>query len=108
MTAAETSDPAEPGVKRKRPPLFLERQSYRRRRLTDAARLLPVVGAGLFLVPLLWSDGRAPDIAAPVSTSRAIVYIFGAWAALIAATAVLGAGLRYAAGRRGEEETEAG
>ena len=40
------------------PAVFLERQSYRRRRLMDVARLLPILGAALFAVPLLWP--RAP------------------------------------------------
>ncbi len=34
-------------------PLFLARAPYRRRRLRDAARLLPVVGGFLLLLPLL-------------------------------------------------------
>ena len=32
-------------------PVFLERQSYRRRRLGDAAKFLPFVGLVLFLLP---------------------------------------------------------
>ena len=39
------------------PTLFLERQSYRRRRLSEVARLMPIFGAGLFMVPLLWPVG---------------------------------------------------
>lgn len=41
-------------------PLFLARADYRRRRLRDAARLLPVVGALLMLLPLLW-QGQVPE-----------------------------------------------
>ena len=68
-----------------RQPLFLARQSYRRRRLVDATRLLPVLGGGLMLLPLLWQGG-----AAPVRTSVVGLYLFAVWFALIAATALLG------------------
>ncbi|MEL7212356.1 MAG: hypothetical protein AAGK92_06820 [Pseudomonadota bacterium] len=68
-----------------REPLFLGRDSYRRRRLTDAARLLPLVGVILFTIPLLWGerDGEAP------STSSAGLYVFGVWIGLILAGYVL-------------------
>jgi hypothetical protein len=60
--------------------LFLERRSYRQRRLMDALRLLPVLGAFLWAVPLLWSDAAAGGEG--VATSRAMLYIFGVWALL--------------------------
>ncbi len=63
-------------------PLFLERRSYRQRRLMDAARLLPVLGALLWLVPLLWPQRDAAGEVAAVSTSSAILYIFGVWVVL--------------------------
>jgi len=65
--------------------MFLERRTYRRRRLMDAARLLPVVGLLLFMVPLLWALNRT-DAAA---TSSTMVYVFAVWAVLIAAAVVL-------------------
>ncbi|WP_370303264.1 hypothetical protein [Pseudooceanicola sp.] len=66
------------------PPLFLERQSYRRRRLMDAAKLLPILGAALFLIPLFWpTEGEAA-----VPMSRAMVFIFLVWAGLIGAAAL--------------------
>ena len=55
-------------------PLFLARQTYRRRRLMDALRLLPWLGAFLFGLPLLW---RAP------ATSSGLLYLFGSWLVLI-------------------------
>ncbi len=79
--SAEGPDPtdnmpaAEPRVK-PRAPLFLERRSYRQRRVLDALRLVPLLGALLWAVPLLWRDGSVP-------TSRAILYIFGVWAGLV-------------------------
>ncbi|MEM9550793.1 MAG: hypothetical protein AAGA05_06445 [Pseudomonadota bacterium] len=81
-------------MSRQPPPVFLERQSYRRRRIRDAARLLPVLGVLLLAVPLLWpSADPAPRdaVSNDVSMSAAMVYVFSTWAFLIAATAVLGA-----------------
>ena len=56
-------------------PVFLARQSYRRRRLGDAARLFPIVGLVMFLLPLLWA-GEA-------RTSGGLIYVFAVWAGLI-------------------------
>ncbi len=70
------------------PPLFLERRSYRQRRVRDAARLLPLLGVVLWLMPLMFAaDGD------PAPTSRAMIYIFGVWLGLIAAAAALTLGL---------------
>lgn len=69
---------------------FLERNSYRRRRLMDAARLLPLIGMFLWVIPVLWASGtdQAP------ATSFAIVYLFGVWAILILASVILSIRLR--------------
>lgn len=67
-------------------PLFLERRSYRQRRLMDAARLMPILGATLWAVPLLWGDGGADDAGARMSNSNAMVYIFGVWVVLVGLT----------------------
>lgn len=84
----------EPAKKASPPPVFLERQSYRQRRLRDFARLLPLAGAGLFLIPLLWPVAGDPAVqagrAAPVPLSAAIGYIFLVWAGLIALAGLLG------------------
>ncbi len=45
-------------VRRPGTPLFLQRLPYRRRRRIDAARLLPVFGLFLLLLPMLWSPER--------------------------------------------------
>ncbi|MCE0506881.1 MULTISPECIES: hypothetical protein [unclassified Roseivivax] len=77
------SQPPDP---RARPPaFFLERQTYRRRRLQDAARLLPVIGIFAWLVPLLWprSGEEAPLM------GSALVYVFTVWILLIVAGALL-------------------
>ncbi len=72
-------------MRRPKPPLFLERDSYRRRRMADAARLVPVVGALLFLVPLLW----APAETDAADTVPGGLYIFLVWAGLILAAFLL-------------------
>jgi len=72
-------------VRAPRQPLFLARQSYRRRRLVDATRLLPVLGGLLLALPLLWQGGAEPWL-----TSRIGLYLFAVWFGLIAAAALLG------------------
>jgi hypothetical protein len=68
-----------------RQPLYLARESYRRRRLTDAARLLPVLGLLLIGLPILWEPGAAEG---PV-TAGAKLYLFSVWFALILAAFLL-------------------
>jgi len=58
--------------------LFLERQSYRRRRTIDAARLVPLLGLILIFLPLLW--GRT---GAEIKTSNALIYLFSVWVVLV-------------------------
>ncbi|EEE37241.1 hypothetical protein RKLH11_1077 [Rhodobacteraceae bacterium KLH11] len=85
--------------------LFLERQSYRRRRLVDAARLLPFLGAGLLALPLLWPDETDGAEALPLSS--AMFYIFACWGLLILISLVFGfAARRMAAREKAEPETE--
>jgi hypothetical protein len=72
-------------MRRPKPPLFLERESYRRRRLADAARVLPFVGTGLFLLPVVWEPQATPE----ADTVPGLLYLFGAWAALIVAALLL-------------------
>ena len=80
-----------------RPSIFLERQSYRRRRLTDAARLLPFLGAALLALPLLWPDQSGGEGA--VQLSAAIFYIFICWGALIVISVIFGFAARRLATR---------
>lgn len=68
--------PAKPPAK---PPVFLERASYRQRRLGDAARFLPVLGA------VLWAT-NGPETP---SKSGMVSYIFVIWLVLIGLAAVL-------------------
>ena len=56
-------------------PVYLERESYRRRRLADAAALAPFLGVILLVLPALWaSESRTAD---------AMIYVFTVWAFLI-------------------------
>jgi hypothetical protein len=76
-------------MRRPKPPLFLARAPYRRRRLRDAARLLPVVGVLLLLLPLLWTEDADRRL-----TSGEVVYFFAVWLGLIAVAAGFAPGLR--------------
>ncbi len=75
-------------MSRPRPPLFLERESYRRRRLMDGARILPVIGLVLFLLPALWRAETGPE------TASEALYLFAVWALLILTAALLARPLR--------------
>ncbi|MEQ9259872.1 MAG: hypothetical protein RIG84_12340 [Roseovarius sp.] len=76
-----------------RPPLiFVERRTYRRRRLADAARLMPAFGALLFLIPLLWKGDGTPGQGA--STSMVMLYLFLVWFGLAVLAGVLSRYLR--------------
>jgi hypothetical protein len=72
-------------MSRARAPLFLERDDYRRRRLMDAARILPVLGAILFLLPLLWEPQHTPL----PDTAAGGTYLFAVWGLMILAAALL-------------------
>lgn len=76
-------------------PLFLARRSYRRRRLMDAARLLPLLGAVLVFVPLMWRPAAG--------TVASGTWLFTVWIALILAAFALARGLAPALDA--EEET---
>lgn len=65
---------------------FVEKGTYRRRRLMDLARIALIFGTGLIAVPLMW--GR-PDALADLSggpvvkTSQALIYLLSVWGGLI-------------------------
>lgn len=86
-------------MRRPKRPLFLARAPYRRRRLRDAARLLPVLGAFLLLLPLLW----APDSQVSLSSGD-VIYFFAVWLALIGLAAAFAPGLRGGDGADEEED----
>lgn len=76
-------------MRRPRAPLFLQPSSYRRRRLRDAARLLPVAGALFLVLPILW-DPAGTDAR---DTAVDGIYLFGVWAGLILVAALMAPGL---------------
>ena len=78
-------------------PLFLAKESYRRRRLGDAARLLPLLGLALLLLPALWS-----------TTAGAMIYIFAVWAVLIVLVALLSRRLLATEPEEGETRRDPG
>ncbi|SPF76883.1 hypothetical protein ALP8811_01900 [Aliiroseovarius pelagivivens] len=81
-----------------REPLFLARQSYRRRRIEDAARLLPLLGVVLFLLPLM--------VGGAIGNVR-LAYVFSAWFGLILSALILARHLgRDAAQRSGGSQSE--
>jgi len=82
----------------KKPPLFLERDSYRYRRAVDAARLLPVLGVLLWLIPAFWSQATAPS----TPLSQAMLYIFLVWLLLIGLCAFVSSRIA----RRGDASNE--
>lgn len=75
-------------------PLFLEQRSYRRRRLIDAARVLPVAALVLFIMPALLGAGREGGMA------RLVIYFFGVWFLLVLGTAILSRALSRRDGDR--------
>ena len=72
---------------RPRRPLFLARHGYRRRRIMDAARVLPILGGFLFFLPLLWRGEGG--------TRSGVVFLFAIWAGLIVAAFILSLSLRH-------------
>ena len=66
-----------------RDPVFLERKSYRQRRLMDAVRLLPLLGLALWMVPLMWASSE--QTSDPVPIGAALRYIFGVWMFMVLA-----------------------
>lgn len=70
-------------------PLFLARRSYRRRRMRDAVRLLPLLGVVLLMLPVMWLPAETPE----PDTGRGTIYLFSVWVFLVLAAAVLARGL---------------
>lgn len=89
------------------PPKFLARSSYRRRRIIDAARLLPVLGVFVFFLPVLWHPADTPE----PDTARGGLYLFAGWLVLIVAAFLLARVLGRAEPPSSEDDdrgTEAG
>ena len=81
---------------------FLERDSYRQRRVRDAARMVPIFAAVLMLLPLMWSR-KTPEQSL---TSSGIYYIFGLWIVLIVVSFFLSRVLRFVSAEGDAQEAE--
>jgi len=88
--------------------LFLERRVYQNRRLGDAAKLLPIIGMLLFVMPalLLGTPGAGNETG---TTALRLVYFFFVWICLIGTCATIARGLAgadtpYEENRAGDDE----
>lgn len=72
-----------------RRPMFYAPAVYRLRRLRDTSRMLPVVGAFLFLLPILWSPAETDTR----DTAPDGIYLFVVWGLLVLAAALVSRGL---------------
>ncbi len=63
--------------------VFLAQSTYRRRRLIDAVRMVPLIGLLFFLLPILGSGSETR------ATSSGGIYLFSVWLVLIVVSAVL-------------------
>lgn len=82
--------------------LFLTRRTYRKNRLQDAARLLPILGMILFFGPVFITD----DASLETGTTLAdwLVYCFVVWLGLIAVAMLVSRALAEP-GPEGDSET---
>jgi hypothetical protein len=83
-------------------PVFLQRDSYRQRRLRDGAKLVPFLGIILLVIPLAWS-ADAPDEKIGAS---GLIYVFGVWMVLIILTAILARYMRPEGTDKAEDRPE--
>lgn len=74
---------------------FLARRAYRLRRMMDAARLLPVLGAAGMILPVL---GAGHDPREALWFGRGLGLFLGLWLALVLAAVALGRALAPAVG----------
>jgi len=82
--------------------VFLQPEPYRRRRLIDAARLLPVFGTFLILVPCLLLPRGIMG-----TTGSVMLYVFAMWTLLIVFAAMITRYIRRAETRSGAPLGEA-
>ncbi len=89
---------------RRRTMPFLPRSGYRLRRLHDAARLLPLFGLFLLVLPVLWT----PTDDELRRTASDGIYLFAVWIGLIAVAALFARKLGRAHEDPAERTTEPG
>lgn len=81
---------------------FLARSTYRRRRLIDALRVMPALGALFFLIPMLGGAAMGR------STAWSGIYLFACWFFLILMTALIVRNLAKSPGGVGSDPMETG
>lgn len=80
MTPTGTDQQAARGVARPGKRVeFLDKASYRQRRIRDGARILPVFAAIMMALPLMWPRGDEGQSL----TSSGMLYLFGLWFVLV-------------------------
>ena len=90
-------------MSQKQTPLFVQRRTYRSRRMADAARMLPILGAILFFLPLLWKDGEGG-----ARTAGVMVYLFLVWVLLAMLAGILSYFLKSEENSADSEATSGG
>lgn len=85
--------------------IFVQRANFRQRRLRDAAKLLPILGALLWLIPLAWPTPG--DAGGDTVGAAGLVYVFAVWLILIVVAGVLNMRMRPL-DERGDTETRSG
>jgi len=83
-------------------PVFLQRASYRQRRLRDGAKLVPFVGIVLWLIPVAWRNEGSGE---PVGSSG-VLYVFGVWVLLILLTVAISSRMRSDASLSDQDTSE--
>lgn len=88
--------------------MFLERRTYRRNRLQDAARLLPILGLMLIFAPIFIRDTDAVPIGEAGPTMGAwLIYYTAVWIALIVVTGLISRALVRTVGTAPDADAEA-
>lgn len=89
-----------------RTPLYLAREGYRKRRLVDAQRILPVALFVLLVLPLLWGgEGTGRPVGDGLN---AVIHVFVVWAIGITAMVFLSIALRRRDALEAESPTAQG
>ncbi|MQY43024.1 hypothetical protein GG681_10250 [Epibacterium sp. SM1969] len=76
---------------------FVDRRTYRRRRLMDISRMLPAFGLLLFVLPLMWLPAPGAEVGATETSrplSSVLIYVFSTWVFLVSLSVIFGAAVK--------------